>query len=58
MDLGMYNAFNPNEADFTSLREEGNIYIDRVLHKTYLIYINHYYLVYQFIGHRIYLFQF
>ena len=36
MDLGMYNAFSPNEADFTSLRKEGNIYIDRVIHKTYL----------------------
>ena len=36
MDLGMYNAFNLVKADFTSLRKEGNLYIDTVLHKTYL----------------------
>ena len=37
IDLGMYNAFSPDEADFTSLRKEGNLYINEVIHKTYLI---------------------
>ncbi len=36
IDLGIYNAFNIKDADFTGLREEGNLYINRVLHKTYL----------------------
>ena len=36
MNLGMYNAFNSDVADFTGLRKEGNIYIDKVIHKTYL----------------------
>ena len=36
IDLGMYNAFSPDEADFTSLRKEGNLYINEVIHKTYL----------------------
>ena len=35
-DLGMYEAFNPITADFTGLREEGNLYISQVIHKTYL----------------------
>ena len=35
MDLGMYAAFN-DEADFTGLREEGELYISKVIHKTYL----------------------
>ena len=34
-DMGMETAFN-NNADFTGLREEGNLKIDDVLHKTYL----------------------
>ena len=34
-DMGMEKAFN-NMADFTGLREEGNLKIDDVLHKTYL----------------------
>ena len=36
IDLGMFNAFSSQDADFTGLREEGNLYINRVLHKTYL----------------------
>ena len=35
-DLGMYEAFDPVQADFTGLRPEGNLYIDLVVHKTYL----------------------
>ena len=35
-DLGMYNAFKPKDADFTALREERDLYIGQVLHKTYL----------------------
>ena len=35
-DLGMYNAFNSNYADFTGLRKEGGLFISSVLHKTYL----------------------
>ena len=34
-DMGMENAFT-NNADFSGLREEGNLKIDDVLHKTYL----------------------
>ena len=34
--LGMYNAFDPINADFTGLRKEGEIYIGKVIHKTYL----------------------
>ena len=34
--LGMYNAFDPINADFRGLREEGNLFISRVIHKTYL----------------------
>ena len=34
-DMGMEKAFT-NMADFTGLREEGNLKIDEVLHKTYL----------------------
>ena len=36
ISLGMYNAFNPGKADFTGLREEGNLFISNVIHKTYL----------------------
>ena len=35
-DLGMFKAFNPFEADFTGLRTEGEIYVEQVIHKTYL----------------------
>jgi len=35
-DLGMYNAFNPKDADFTGLKEGGEIFISSVNHKTYL----------------------
>ena len=36
IDLGMYKAFEPFEADFTGLRKEGELYVARVIHKTYL----------------------
>ena len=36
IDLGMYNAFSSLDADFTRLRKQGNLYIDKVIHKTYL----------------------
>ena len=36
IDLGMYDAFSPNDADFSGLREEGGLYISKVIHKTYL----------------------
>ena len=35
MDLGMYKAFS-DDADFTGLRKEGGLAIDKVIHKTYL----------------------
>ena len=35
-NLGMYNAFDPINADFKGLREEGNLFISKVIHKTYL----------------------
>jgi len=35
-DLGMYNAFSDIDADFTGLREEGQLFINQVIHKTYL----------------------
>ena len=35
-DLGMYNAFNPKDADFTGIKEGGEIFISSVNHKTYL----------------------
>ena len=36
IDLGIYDAFSANDADFTGLREEGGLYISKVIHKTYL----------------------
>ena len=36
IDLGMYDAFNPEKADFTGLIKEKILYIGQVLHKTYL----------------------
>ena len=35
-DLGMYDAFIPDVADFTAIRKERDMYISRVIHKTYL----------------------
>ena len=35
-DLGMYNAFSKYDADFTGLRSKGELYISKVIHKTYL----------------------
>ena len=35
-DLGMYDAFSSDVADFSSLRKERNLYISSVIHKTYL----------------------
>ena len=35
-DLGMFNAFNSQYADFTGLREEKGLFISKVIHKTYL----------------------
>ena len=35
IDLGMYSAFNV-DADFSGLRKEGELYISKVIHKTYL----------------------
>ena len=32
----MSDAFNPKEADFTAIRKEDDLYISRVIHKTYL----------------------
>ena len=34
--LGIYNAFDPMNADFTGLRKEGDLFINKVIHKTYL----------------------
>ena len=36
IDLGMYNAFSLKDADFTGLKEGGEIFISSVNHKTYL----------------------
>ena len=36
IDLGMYEAFNEDLADFTGLRKEGRLFINSVIHKTYL----------------------
>ena len=36
IDLGMYDAFSPSDADFSGLREEGGLFINKVIHKTYL----------------------
>ena len=36
IDLGMYNAFSEYNADFSGLREEGGLFISKVIHKTYL----------------------
>ena len=34
--LGMKDAFDPGKADLTGMRKEGNIYISKVIQKTYL----------------------
>ena len=36
IDLGMYNAFSEDDANFRGLREEEKLYISQVIHKTYL----------------------
>ena len=36
INLGMHEAFDEFKADFSGLREEGKLYIDKVIHKTYL----------------------
>ena len=36
MDLGMYNAFDPFNADFSGIEKELNLYIESVIHKSYL----------------------
>ena len=36
MDLGMYSAFNKFNADFSGIEKEIKLYIDTVIHKTYL----------------------
>ena len=35
-DLGMLKAFSPLQADFTGLREKGGLFVEQVIHKTYL----------------------
>jgi len=35
-NLGMGIAFDPEQADFTGMYEPGEIYIDRIIHKTFL----------------------
>ena len=35
-DLGMENAFSASDADFTGLRKLSGLFINRVIHKTYL----------------------
>ena len=32
----MYEAFNPSKADFTNLKKEKELYVNEVIHKTYL----------------------
>ena len=36
IDLGMYNAFSEDDADFRGLKEKEKLYISQVIHKTYL----------------------
>ena len=36
IDLGMYDAFDAENADFTGLRKKSGLFINRVIHKTYL----------------------
>ena len=36
IDLGMYNAFSPDDANFTGLRQKPGLFINKVIHKTYL----------------------
>ena len=35
-NLGMGIAFDPSRADFTGMRDEGGLWINRVIHKTYV----------------------
>ena len=36
IDLGMYNAFDAGNADFSGIRKEKDLFIDSVIHKSYL----------------------
>ncbi len=36
IDLGMPKAFNPGQADFTKIRESGGVYIDEVIHQSFV----------------------
>ena len=36
IDLGMYKAFNPAQADFTKIRKSGGIFIDDVIHQSFV----------------------
>ena len=36
IDLGMYDDFSAENADFTGLRKESGLFINRVIHKTHL----------------------
>ena len=36
IDLGMYNAFSDINADFSGIRKEKDLFIDSVIHKSYL----------------------
>jgi len=36
VDLGMYNAFDPTNADFSGIEEKKKLYIDSVIHKSYI----------------------
>ena len=36
IDLGMYEAFDKDLADFTGMRKKGELYINRAIHKTFL----------------------
>ena len=35
-DFGMYDAFSPNDADFSGIRKGGGLYISTAIHKTFL----------------------
>ena len=36
VDLGMYNAFDPSNADFSGIEEKIKLHIDSVIHKSYI----------------------
>lgn len=35
-EMGMTDAFNPGEADFSNIKENSDLYLNRVLHKTFI----------------------